>query len=68
MYSSLVSIDGMQIAFMITVLNDIDVHAAKIGNIYLNASCQKNIWTVTSTEFVINEGITMIVIRDLYIL
>ena len=37
-YSSVISRDSVHIVFMLAAINDIDVYAAKIGNIYLNVT------------------------------
>jgi len=36
-YSSSVSHDSVHIAFLVAALNDLDILAADIGNMYLNA-------------------------------
>ena len=43
-YSSGVSRDSIRIAFLIAVLNELDIFACDIGSAYLNAPCQEKIW------------------------
>ena len=38
-YSSVVSRDSVQIAFLIAALNDIEIMACDVGNAYLNTPC-----------------------------
>ena len=45
-YSSVVSRDSVRIAFTYAALIGMDVWAADIGNVYLNAKCRERIWTV----------------------
>ena len=49
-YSSVVSCDSIQIAFLVAALSDLDIMAADIGNAYLNAPCREKIWTVAGPE------------------
>jgi hypothetical protein len=43
-YSSVVSRDSVQLAFLIAALNDLDILSCDIGNAYLNAPCREKIW------------------------
>ena len=43
-YSSAVSHDSVQLAFLIFRLNDLDVLAGDVTNAYLSAMCQEKIW------------------------
>ena len=43
-YSSVVSRNSVQLAFLIAGLNDLDILAGDITNAYLNASCREKIW------------------------
>ena len=45
-YSSFISRDSVRVVFMLAAINDIDVYAAKIGNIYLNVTCWEYISTI----------------------
>ncbi|KAL7488166.1 LOW QUALITY PROTEIN: hypothetical protein ACHAW6_013755 [Cyclotella cf. meneghiniana] len=42
-YSSVVSQDCGRLAFLIAVLNDLDIMSCDIGNAYLNAPCREKI-------------------------
>jgi len=42
-YSSVVSRESVRVAFLLEVLNDLDVFAADVGNAYLNAPCREKI-------------------------
>ena len=55
-YSSMVSRETVHIAFLIAALNDSDVRAANIGNVYLNAECKEKILVKAGKEFGANEG------------
>jgi len=61
-YSSIVSRESVQIAFLITALNNLDIFAVDIGNAYLNAPCCKRIWTTAGKEFGSNEGSIMLIV------
>jgi hypothetical protein len=50
-YSSVVSCETVQIAFVVAALNDLDVVAADIGNAYLNAYTSEKFFTITGPEF-----------------
>jgi hypothetical protein len=65
-YSSVVSRDSIQIAFLLATLNSCNICVADIGNAYLNADCREKIWTVAGPEFGSDEGSIMIVKRALY--
>ena len=43
-YSSVVSRDSVQLAFLISALNDLYVMECDIGNEYINSPCKENIW------------------------
>ena len=64
-YSIVVSRDSLQIAFMLTLLNDLDVFAADIGNAYLNAPRCEKIWTESGPEFCSQQGCVMLIVREL---
>ena len=66
MYSSVVLIDIIRIAFILADLNDVEITSAEIGNEYLNAKCQEKIWTVAGTEFGSEKGKVVLVVRALY--
>jgi hypothetical protein len=50
-YSSVVSCDSVRIAFMLAVLNDVDLLAADIGSAYLNAPTRERVYTTAGPEF-----------------
>ena len=60
--------DSTRIAFTLEALKDLEIRAADIGNLYLNAKCREKIWTVTGTEFGSEKGKVMLVVRSLYCL
>lgn len=45
-YSSVVSRNSVQLAFLIAGLNNLNVMVADLKNVYLNALCAKKIWFV----------------------
>ena len=45
-YSSIVTHENVEIAFLISDRDDIDIIEVNIGNIYINAPCRKNIYTI----------------------
>ena len=65
-YSRVVSRDSIRIAFNLADLNGVEIRAADIGNAYLNAKCQENIWTVAWTEFGSEKGKVMLLVCALY--
>ncbi len=65
-YSSVVSHESIQIAFLIAALNDLDVFATDVGNTYLDAPCWEKIWTRAGKEFGSDEGCTMNNVQELY--
>ena len=65
-YSSVVSRDSVQLAFLIAGLNDLDVLARDVTNAYLNASCREKIWFQGGIETGEDHGKVLIVTRSLY--
>jgi hypothetical protein len=65
-YSSVISRDSVRIAFLIAALNDLSVLATDIGNTYLNATMQENVYSTTGKEFGSHSGETIIIVRALY--
>ncbi len=61
-YSSVVSRETVQVAFLLVALNYLELFAADVGNAYLNASCQAKIWCRAGKEFGSNEGCIMIIV------
>jgi hypothetical protein len=65
-YSSVVSRESVCLAFLLAVLNDLDVCMADVGNAYLNADCREKIWTIAGPEFGSDAGKVMIIKKALY--
>jgi Reverse transcriptase (RNA-dependent DNA polymerase) len=66
-YSSVVSRELVQIAFLIAALNEIDVIMFDVGNAYLNASTTEKLYTIAGKKFGPEvEGKFLIIIRALY--
>jgi hypothetical protein len=65
-YSSVVSRDSVRIAFLIAALNDLDIMACVISNVYLNALCREKIWFVAGPEFDSRQGQVVKIICALY--
>ena len=57
-FSSVVSRDSVQLAFLITALNDLDVMSCDIENayFYLSAPCKEKIWFMAGAECGENRG------------
>ena len=55
-YSSMVTQESVRIAFLIAGLNNLDVLACDIGNVYLNAPCREKVWFEAGTEFGSRKG------------
>jgi len=51
-YSSVVNRDSIRIAFLVAMLNDINILAADIGNTYLQAPAQEKVYTTAGPELV----------------
>ena len=60
-YSSVFSRDIIRIAFMIYVLNDLDVFAANIGNAYLNSPCCEKILMKSRLAFGSQQGYVILI-------
>ena len=58
-YSSVVSRDLVQIAFLYAALNNLDVYLCDISNTYLEAPCGDKQWTVIGKEFLSLDGTPM---------
>jgi hypothetical protein len=66
-YSSVVTRDSVRIAFLVAVLNDLEILAADIGNAYLQAPAREKVHTTAGPEFgPNNDGKTVIVVRTMY--
>jgi hypothetical protein len=62
-YSSVVSRDGVRIAFLIAALNDIKILACDVGNAYLNVPCREKVWFTAGPEFGSQQGTVVKVVR-----
>ena len=50
-YSSMVSRDPVRIALTLAGLNDLDILAYSIQNVYLLAKCREKIYTIAGPQF-----------------
>ena len=58
--------DSVSIAFLVAELNDLDVMACDVGNVYLNATCREKIWFVAGLEHGERNGKVTVIVRTLY--
>jgi hypothetical protein len=65
-YSSVVSDDSVQLAFLIAGLNNLDILAGDVTYSYLNASCREKIWFEGGIKTGEDRGKVLIVTRALY--
>jgi len=66
-YSSAVSRDSVRIAFLLAVLNNVDLLPTDIGNTYLNAFPREKVYTMAGPEFGPElEGKSVLIVRALY--
>ena len=65
-YSSVVSRYSVRLDFLIVKLNDLDMMACDVRNVYLNAPCREKIWFVAGIEHGERKGIVMVVLQVLY--
>jgi hypothetical protein len=66
-YSSIVSLDSVYLAFLTAALNDLEILSADVQNAYLNAPTKERIYTIAGPEFGHgNEGRPVIIVRALY--
>jgi hypothetical protein len=66
-YSSVVTRESIRIAFLIAALNDLDILAANVGNVYLQAPAREKVHTTAGPEFGPHRvGQTVIVVRAMY--
>jgi Reverse transcriptase (RNA-dependent DNA polymerase) len=65
-YSSVVSHDSIRIAFLIAVLNDIDIMSCDLKNAYLNAPCCEKIWFEGGLECGEDRGKVCVIVHSLY--
>ena len=50
-YSSVVYRVSVRIAFLLAFLNDLNIFACDVGNVYLNSKYREEIWTKSGTGF-----------------
>ena len=66
-YLTVVSRESVRIAFLMAALNDLDVLAVDIGNVYLNAPCREKVYFTAGPEFGTEHiGKNVIIVRALY--
>jgi hypothetical protein len=66
-YSSVISRDSVQIAFLYAALNDLDILSADIQNAYLNAPTKDKLYMMASLEFGSNNvNLHVLIVRALY--
>ena len=67
-FSSVASRDGVRLIFLISVLNDLDLLSADIGNAYLNAKCRERVHARCGPELFGQEhtGKIAVIVRALY--
>ena len=65
-YSTVVSMDSVWIAFMIAVLNGLDIMSCDLDNAYLNATNREKIWFEGGIECGEYKGKVLVVMRALY--
>jgi hypothetical protein len=65
-YSSVVSLDSVQITLTIAALRDLQVLVCNIQNAYLTAPYREKVWTITGPEFGSEAAKTMLAIWVLY--
>ena len=66
-YSSIVSKDSVRIILMIAALNDLDILAADVQNVYLNAPTKEKVYMMAGLEFGPSRvSLLVLIIRALY--
>ena len=66
-YSSIVSRENVRLFFLIAALNDLDVLASDVQNVYLNAGTKEQNWFVAGLEFGLNNvGKPLQIVKALY--
>jgi hypothetical protein len=65
-YSSVISCDSIRIAFLIAVLNDLDIMSCDLESTYLNAACQEKIWFEGGLECGEDKGKVCVIVHSLY--
>ncbi|KAL7474241.1 hypothetical protein ACHAW6_000226 [Cyclotella cf. meneghiniana] len=65
-YASAVSCETMCIALLVAVLNNVDIRATDVLNVYITAPCHKKIWNTLGKQFGDDCGQKAIIVRALY--
>ena len=66
-YSSVIYRDSVNLDFLIAGINDLDIMARDVGNAYLNAPCQENIWFTVGPDNGLEKTFKiMVMVRVLY--
>ena len=65
-YPSMVSRDNIRIVLLITSLNDLDLCACDMGNVYLNTTYREKLWTIIWPNFGSEKEAMMIIEATLY--
>jgi len=65
-YAGVVSRESVRIAFTYVALHDLNIYAADIQNVYLQAPTSEKHWAVAGPEFGSKEGCKMLIVRALY--
>jgi hypothetical protein len=65
-YLSVVSHDSIHIAFLIAVVNNLDIMSCDLENAYLNAPCHEKIWFEGGLECGEDKGKVCVIICSLY--
>ena len=58
--------ESVRISFLPESLNDLEVFACSIGNVYLNTKCMDKFWTESGTDFDNEKVMVIIIERALY--
>jgi hypothetical protein len=66
MYSSIISRDSIQLAFLIASLNDLDIMSCDLETAYLNAPCREKIWFKGGIKYGEDHGKVCIMVHSLY--
>jgi hypothetical protein len=66
-FASVVSRDSIQIAFLVAVLNNLNVLSADVAGAYLNANTIEKVYTTAGKEFGLDkQGRSVLIVRALY--
>ena len=65
-YSSVVSLRGLQISLFLAELNKLEAWATGVGNSYLEAYTGEKLYIVAGVEFRQREGHTLVITKSLY--